>query len=117
MIKGGIVGGYYGSGKESVSIIYLKGRTDTGNPVGSTLGTLTAQRDRFMGGGIHHPFISTGQAYAIGFSGEINEHEFDGNQLGLIFTDIVDETDSDITAAANTQRTAHEVISFPDGLF
>ena len=68
MINGGIVGGYYGR-KEPVSFVYLQGRTDTGNPLGSTIGTLTQQADRFMGGGIHHPFISTGQAYAIGFSG------------------------------------------------
>ena len=116
MIRGGIVGGYYGSGTEPVSFIYLKGRTDTGNPAGSTLGTLTAQTDRFVGGGIHHPFVSTGQSYAIGFSGEINEHEFDGDQLGIIFSDIIDESDSDITAAANTQRTAHEVIQYPEAL-
>ena len=57
-----------------------------------------------------------GQAYAIGFSGEINAHEFDGNQLGLIFSDILDASDSDITAAANTQRTAHEVIQYPESL-
>ena len=117
MILGGIVGGYYGIKKEPVSFIYLKGRTNTGNPVGSNRGTLTAQRDRFMGGGIHHPFISTGQAYAIGFSGQIDEHEHGGDRLPLSFTHLVDESNADITAAANTQRTENEVIHFPDGLF
>lgn len=114
MIQGGIVGGYYGS-RASVAFVYLKGRTNLGRPI--TLGTLTAQEDRFMGGGVHHPFVSTGQAYAIGFSGKIDEHEFGGNSLPLTFTDIVDETDSDITATASTQRTENEVIQFPDGLY
>lgn len=116
MIQGGIVGGYYGS-SASVSFIYLKGRTNTGNPVGSERGTLTAQRDRFMGGGIHHPFVTAGQAYAIGFSGKIDEHEFGGDALRPTFTNIVDESDADITAGASTQRTENEVIQFPDGLF
>ena len=114
MIRGGIVGGYYGA-KASVSFIYLKGRTNIGRPL--SLGTLKNQDDRFMGGGVHHPFVSTGQAYAIGFSGQIDEHEFGGDQLPLIFTNIVDESDADITAVASTQRTENEVIQFPDGLF
>ena len=114
MIRGGIVGGYYGS-RASVSFVYLKGRTNIGRPI--TLGTLKAQDDRFMGGGVHHPFVSTGQAYAIGLSGKIDEHEFGGDSLPLVFTDIVDETDSDVTAAASTQRTENEVIQFPDGLY
>ena len=118
MIRGGIVGGLYGNkGKDPVSFVYLKGRTDTGTPIGSTLGTLTDQTDRFHGGGIHHPLVSTGQAYAIGFSGEIDEHENDGDALKLGFSNIVDETDADITAAASTQRTQNEVIQFPKGLF
>jgi len=116
MIQGGIVGGYYGA-KAPVSFVYLKGRKNTGTPVGSNRGRLTAQRDRFMGGGIHHPFVSTGQPYAIGFSGKIDEHEFGGDSLPLIFTDIVDETNSDITATARTQRTENEVIQFPQGLY
>ena len=70
-----------------------------------------------MGGGVHHPFVSAGQAYAIGFSGQIDEHEFGGGSLPLVFTDSVDETDSDITAAASTQRTENEVIQFPQGLY
>lgn len=102
-------------GKNPVSFVYLKGRTDIGRPV--TIGTLKNQMDRFMGGGVHHPFVATGQAYAIGFSGQIDEHEFGGDSLPLTFTNIVDETDSDITAAASTQRTENEVIHFPDGLF
>ena len=114
MIRGGIVGGYYGA-KASVSFIYLKGRTNIGRPL--SLGTLKNQDDRFMGGGVHHPFVSTGQAYAIGLSGQIDEHEFGGDQLPLIFTNIVDESDADITAVASTQRTENEVIQFPDGLF
>lgn len=114
MIRGGIVGGYYGA-KASVSFIYLKGRTNIGRPV--SLGTLKNQDDRFMGGGVHHPFVSTGQAYAIGFSGQIDEHEFGGNSLPLRFTNIVDESDADVTAAASTQRTENEVIHFPNGLF
>ena len=116
MIRGGIVGGLYGQ-KDSVSFIYLKGRTDTGTPIGNILGTLTDQTDRFHGGGIHHPFVSTGQAYAIGFSGEIDEYENGGDTLPLTFSNIVDETDADITAAASTQRTQSEVIQFPEGLF
>ena len=114
MIQGGIVGGYYGA-KASVSFVYLKGRTNIGRPL--SLGTLKNQDDRFMGGGVHHPFVSTGQAYAIGLSGKIDEHEFGGNSLPLIFTNIVDESDADITAAASTQRTENEVIHFPNGLF
>ena len=114
MIRGGIVGGYYSS-RPSVAFIYLKGRTNLGSPI--TIGTLRSQEDRFMGGGVHHPFVSAGQAYAIGFSGEIDEHEFGGDSLPLKFTDIVDESDADITAAASTQRTENEVIQFPDGLF
>ena len=70
-----------------------------------------------MGGGIHHPFVSSGQAYAIGFSGAIDEHENGGDMLELVFSNVVDETDCDITAAASTQRTHNEVIWFPDGLF
>jgi len=101
--------------KNPVSFVYLKGRTNIGNPI--SIGTLKNQMDRFMGGGVHHPFISTGQAYALGFSGKIDEHEFGGNKLGLIFTDMVDETDSDITATASTQRTENEVIQFPNGLY
>ena len=97
MIQGGIVGGYYGS-RASVAFVYLKGRDIGSSPI--TLGTLKNQDDRFMGGGVHHPFVSAGQAYAIGFSGEIDEHEFGGDSIPLIFTDIVDETDSDLTAAA-----------------
>lgn len=114
MIRGGIVGGLYGQ-KESVSFIYMKGRTGTRNPI--ALGTLADQTDRFHGGGVHHPFVSTGQPYAIGFSGEIDEHEHGGDTLGLSFFNIVDETDADITAAASTQRTENEVIQFPKGLF
>ncbi|MCY3723302.1 MAG: hypothetical protein OXG97_13855 [Candidatus Poribacteria bacterium] len=114
MIQGGIVSGYYGS-SASVAFVYLKGRTNIGNPI--TIGTLKNQDDRFMGGGVHHPFVTKGQAYAIGFSGQIDEHEFGGNSIPLIFTDIVDETNSDITAVANTQRTENEVIQFPDGLY
>ena len=114
MIQGGIVGGYYGS-RAAVSFIYLKGRTGIDRPI--TLGTLRDQSDRFMGGGVHHPAVLTGQAYAIGFSGQIDEHEFGGDSLPLIFTDIVDETDADITAAASTQRTENEVIQFPQGLY
>ena len=114
MIRGGIVGGYYGS-RASVSFVYLKGRTNLGRPI--TIGTLKNQDDRFMGGGVHHPFVATSQAYAIGFSGKIDESEFGGESLSLIFTDIVDETDSDITAAASTQRTENEVIQFPQGLY
>ena len=53
MIRGGIVGGYYGQGENPVSFIYLKGRTATGNPAGSTIGMLTDQSDRFTGG--RHP--------------------------------------------------------------
>ena len=114
MIQGGIVGGYYGS-KASVAFVYLKGRTNIGRPI--TLGTLKNQDDRFMGGGVHHPFVSAGQAYAIGFSGEIDEHEFGGDSLPLIFTDIVDESNADIPAAAATQRTENEVIQFPQGVY
>ena len=114
MIRGGIVGGLYGQ-KDRVSFIYMKGRTGTRNP--AALGTLTDQTDRFHGGGIHHPFVSTGQAYAIGFSGRIDEHEHGGDALAIGFTNIVDESDADITAAANTQRTENEVIQFPKGLF
>ena len=117
MIRGGIVGGLYGKGNEPVSFIYMKGRTGTGTPIGNTIGTLTDQTDRFHGGGIHHPFVSTGQAYAIGFSGEIDEHENSGDTLPLIFSNIVDETDADITATSTTQRTQNEVIQFPEGLF
>ena len=116
MIRGGIVGGLYGQ-KDRVAFIYMKGRTGTGTPVGNTLGTLTDQTDRFHGGGIHHPFVSTGQAYAVGFSGEIDEHEHGGDALAIRFTNIVDESDADITAAASTQRTENEVIQFPKGLF
>lgn len=115
MIRGGIVGGLYGKGTEPVSFVYLQGRTGTTNPL--ALGTLTSQTDRFHGGGVHHPFVSTGQAYAIGFSGEIDEHENGGDALPLTFSNIVDETDADITAAASTQRTENEVIQFPNGLF
>ena len=114
MIQGGIVGGYYGS-RASVSFVYFKGRTNIGRPI--TLGTLKNQDDRFMGGGVHHPFVSAGQAYAIGFSGEIDEYEFGGDSLPLIFTDIVDESNADITAAAATQRTENEVIQFPQGVY
>ena len=114
MVQGGIVGGYYGS-RAAVAFIYLKGRTNIGRPL--TIGTLKNQDDRFMGGGVHHPFVSAGQAYAIGFSGKIDEHEFGGNSLPVTFTDIVDESNADITAAASTQRTENEVIQFPDGLF
>ena len=117
MIRGGIVGGYYGQGENPVSFIYLKGRTATGNPAGSTIGMLTDQSDRFTGGGIHHPFVTAGQAYAVGLSSVINEHEFGGDALSLAFTNIVDETDADLTAAANTQRTQNEVIQFPEGLY
>lgn len=118
MIRGGIVGGLYGKsggggGKDPVSFIYLKGRTGTSG----ALGTLTDQTDRFHGGGVHHPFVTAGQAYAIGFSGEIDEHENGGDTLPLTFSNIVDETDADITAAATTQRTENEVIQFPKGLF
>ena len=115
MVLGGIVGGYYGKGKDPVSFIYMKGRTGTTSP--TARGTLTDQTDRFHGGSVHHPFVSTGQAYAVGFSGEIDEHEHGGDTLGLGFTNIVDETDADITAAASTQRTENEVIQFPKGLF
>lgn len=114
MVQGGIVGGYYGS-RAAVAFVYLKGRTNIGRPI--TIGTLKNQDDRFMGGGVHHPFVSAGQAYAIGFSGKIDEHEFGGNSLPLIFTNIVDESDADITATTSTQRTENEVIQFPDGLF
>ena len=51
------------------------------------------------------------------FRVEIDEHENGGDALALRFTHIVDETDADITAAANTQRTENEVIQFPKGLF
>lgn len=112
MIRGGIVGGLYGS-KDPVSFIYLQGRTVAGN----VLGTVRKQTDRFMGGGVHHPHVSTGQAYAVGFSGKIDEHEYGGDQLGLTFTNVVDETDCDITAASGTQRTQNEIIEFPNGLF
>ena len=78
---------------------------------------LTDQSDRFTGGGIHHPFVTAGQAYAIGLSGVINEHEFGGSAVGLIFTNIVDESDADVTAATNTQRTRNEVIQFPEELY
>ncbi len=115
MILGGIAGGYYGIGNEPVSFVYLKGRTGTNS--GASRGTLTEQEDRFMGGGIHHPFVSAGRAYAIGFSGQIDEHEHGGDKLPLIFTNIVDESDADINAAAAKQRTENEVIWFPDGLF
>ena len=104
-----------GGGKNPVSFVYLKGRTNLGRPI--TIGTLTAQADRFVGGGVHHPFVATSQAYAIGLSGQIDEHEFGGDALGLKFTNIVDETDSDITAVASTQRTENEVIQFPDRLY
>ena len=114
MIRGGIVGGLYGQ-KSPVSFIYLKGRTGTTSP--AALGTLTDQTDRFHGGGVHHPFVSTGQAYAVGFSGEVDEHENGGDTLDLTFSNIVDETDADITAAATTQRTENEVLQFPKGLF
>lgn len=114
MILGGIVGGYYGS-RVPVAFVYLKGRINIGSPI--TIGTLKNQEDRFMGGGVHHPFVSVGQAYAIGFSGQINEHEFGGDSLPLIFTNIVDESNADITAAASTQRTENEVIQFPQGLY
>ena len=114
MIQGGIVGGYYGS-KAAVAFVYLKGRTGIDRPI--TLGTLQDQSDRFMGGGVHHPAVATGQAYAIGFSGQIDEHEFGGDSLPLTFTDLVDESDADLTATASTQRTENEVIQFPDGLF
>ena len=102
-------------GKNPVAFVYFKGRTNISRPI--TLGTLRNQDDRFMGGGVHHPFVSTGQSYAVGFSGQIDEHEFGGDSLPLTFTDIVDETDADITAAASTQRTENEVIQFPDGLY
>lgn len=116
MIHGGIVGGYYGS-RAAVSFVYLQGRTGIGTSGSLTLGTLTTQPDRFMGGGVHHPFVTAGQAYAIGFSGKIDEHEFGGDNIALTFTDIVDESNADITAAASTQRTENEVIQFPDGLY
>lgn len=105
-----------GDAKEPVSFIYLQGRTETGDTIGSELGTLTSQSDRFMGGGIHHPFVTAGQAYALGFSGQIDEAEYGGGNLGLIFSNLVDETDADITAAASTQRTLNEVIQFPERL-
>ena len=118
MIRGGIVGATYGIQTHApVSFIYLKGRTATGTPQGSSIGMLTPQSDRFSGGGIHHPFVTAGQAYAVGLSGEIDEHEFGGNALGLAFTNIVDETNADITAVANSQRTQNEVIQFPEGLY
>ena len=113
MIRGGIVGGYYGRKHEPVSFIYLKGRS--GN--GAILGTLTDQTDRLEGGGIHHPNVSTGLAYAVGFFGEVNEHEFGGDTLALAFSNIVDETDADITTTRNSQRTRDEVIQFPEGLY
>lgn len=114
MIRGGIVGGLYGRQQhEPVSFIYLKGRS--GN--GANIGMLTEQTQRLKGGGIHHPFVSTGQAYAVGLSGIVNEHEFNGDQLKPTFSNIVDESNADITAAANTQRTQKEVIQFPKGLY
>ena len=67
--------------------------------------------------GIQHPNVTTGQAYAVGFSGQIDEHEFGGDTLPLEFSNIVDETDSDITAAASSQRTQNEIIQFPEGLY
>ena len=117
MVNGGIVGGHYGGGGNPVAFVYLKGRAATGSPIGANLGMLTDQTGRLKGGGIHHPFVATSQAYAIGLSQKIDEHEFGGDALGLTFTNIVSETDADITAAASTQRTQNEVIQFPDALF
>lgn len=118
MIRGGIVNPLYGIQSHApVSFIYLKGRTGTGTPIGSNVGMLTPQTDRFHGGGIHHPNVRTGQPYAVGFSGEIDEHEFGGDTLDIAFTNIVDESNADITASATSQRTQNEVIQFPEGLF
>ena len=114
MIRGGIVGGHYGKKIHApVSFIYLKGRS--GN--GAILGTLTDQTARLEGGGIHHPNVSTGLAYAVGFSGQVDEHEFGGDTLALAFSNIVDETDADLTTTQNSQRTRNEVIQFPEGLY
>ena len=113
MIQGGIVGGFYGRSATPVAFVYLKGRS--GN--GSIIGMLTDQTGRIEGGGIHHPNASAGQPYAVGFSGQIDEHEFGGNTLNLGFSNIVDETDSDITTTQNSQRTRDELITFPEGLY
>ena len=69
----------------------------------------------FSGGGIHHPNVSTGQSYAVGFSGEIDENEFGGDSIA--FSDISDESDADILITTNAQRTRKEVIQFPEGLY
>ena len=70
-----------------------------------------------QGSGIHHPNVSTGLAYAVGFSGQVDEHEFGGDTLALAFSNIVDETDADLTTTRNSQRTRNEVIQFPEGLY
>ncbi len=61
--------------------------------------------------------VTAGQPYTVGFSGQIDEHEFGGDQIGIEFSNIVDASDADIITAIRTQRTRNEILQFPEGLY